>query len=204
MFVGCLHVPQVKLLLAAVDQLASDAIAMSSRLKQQLGSTGATTADIMTAAGTAAASAAAQMALERGQEAGSTSAAASKAAAVLVETAGLVSPAARLQDVPATATKEPEANSSPTGQPSQHQHHQPRHQARSTPKAPAATTPSGRRQQQQEAAAAVASAQAASRAAAELHTLQVLLSLPYAEIICFADVWDAGDPDMAATSSGHR
>jgi hypothetical protein len=179
---------QVKLMMAAADQLAADALATSSRLKREAGGAQATTAEVMSAAGAAAASAAAHMVLEAGQEGGGSSAAASKAATALVETAGLVAPPARLPDLPEAAAEQHAPSSR-----SPMLHHQ--------------TTPTPRRRQQQETAAADTSARAASRAAAGINTLQVLVSLPYAEVLCFADTQEgssSSSADMAAASSGHR
>jgi hypothetical protein len=52
-------------------------------------------------------------------------------------------------------------------------------------------------------------AKAASRVAAELSSMQVLLLLPYAEVLCFADTTDTTDSSSSSgaaqgNNSGHR
>lgn len=198
---------QVKLLLAAIDQLAADSVVMSDRLRQRAGGFGATTADVVRAAGQAAGSAAAQIALDQGQEAGSAPAAASKAATVLLEAAGVVAPGAEFQDLPPAENSSSSyeaavrpgqqhtssSSSGPPPQPSQQAlHTQQRQQQRSS--SPEAAESQGH------------SSRRASRVAAELSSMQILLVLPYAEVICFADVLedDSSGDDGASSSSGHR
>jgi hypothetical protein len=192
---------QVKLLLAAVDQLAADGLAMSARLRERAGGAGATTADVVRAAGQAAGAAAAQVALEQGVEAGSAPAAASKAATVLLEAAGVVAPTAQLQELPADsaapAQTAGQAGPSSSKRASAESQRQQQHQQGSSQQ---------RRQQQREDAEAQGkSAVAASRAAAELSSMQILVVLPYAEVICFADVEDSSSTaGVADSASGHR
>lgn len=181
---------QVKLLHAAVDQLAADGVAMFDRLKRQAGGPDATTADVMRAAGQAAGAAAAQLAMEHGQEAGGGSAAAAKAATVLLEAAGVMAPGAQLQDLPPAADSAAGASSQPSSSRAASQQ-QRVHTAQ-------------QQQQQEPPGASGTRADTAGRAAAELSSMQVLVLLPYAEVICFADVLDSSDPDMATSRTGHR
>jgi len=177
----------------AVDQLAADAVAMSSRLRQKAGGADASTADVVRAAGQAAGAAAAQLALEQGQEAGSAPAAASKAAAVLLEAAGVVVPHAQLQDLP----PDEQSTAGPSGQHSSH--------SSSRQEVPAAgQSPSVQQHEREQQKPGVAHASTASRVAAELSSMQVLLVLPFAEVLCFADVLDSSSANMSSTSSGHR
>jgi hypothetical protein len=182
--------PQVKLLLAAVDQLAADGLAMSCRLRQRAGGAGATTGDVVRAAGQAAGAAAAQLALEQGQESGSAPAAASKAATVLLEAAGMVAPGAQLQELePDAADGRPASTPAAAGQ--------------QQPSAGQSYT-SRQQQQQQDQEHMQRQAHDAGRLAAELSSMQVLVVLPYAEVLCFADAWDSSGAAAGAGSDGHR
>lgn len=192
---------QVTLLLAAVDQLAADGLVMSNQLRQRAGGADATTADVIRAAGQAAGAAAAQVALEQGQEAGSAPAAAAKAATVLLEAAGLMAPGAQLQelDVPAAAinaapgtpatgrhSRQPSA-----GQPRQLQQQQQRRQQQLE-------------QEDERSRQKVQHAREASRVAAELSSMQILVVLPYTEVLCFADVADNSSVGLTGSRDGHR
>lgn len=184
--------PQVKLLLAAVDQLAADGLAMSQRLRQRAGGAAATTADVVRAAGQVAGAAAAQMALEQGQEAGGAPAAASKAATVLLEAAGMVAPGAQLQDLEPDAADGRPASTPAVGR---HSGQQP---------AAGQSFTSQLQQQQQDQEHTQRQAHDVGRLAAELSSMQVLVVLPYAEVLCFADVWDSSSTGAAVGSEGHR
>jgi hypothetical protein len=47
-------------------------------------------------------------------------------------------------------------------------------------------------------------AREASRMAAELSSMQILVVLPYAEVLCFADVADSSSAGLTGSSDGHR
>lgn len=191
---------QVKLLLAAIDQLAADGLAMSSRLRQRAGGADATTADVVRAAGQAAGAAAAQIALEQGQEAGSAPAAAAKAATVLLEAAGVMAPGAQLQELEGSTA----ANSTALGVPGTGRHSrqpsagQSQQQEQQQRRRQLEQGDEGVRQRAQQA-------HEASRVAAELSSMQILVVLPYAEVLCFADVGDSSSSaGITGSSDGHR
>jgi type IV secretory pathway VirB10-like protein len=196
--------PQVKLLLAAVDQLAADGLAMSARLRERAGGAGATTGDVVRAAGQAAGAAAAQFAFEQGLEAGSAPAAASKAATVLLGAAGVVAPGAQLQELPAdtAAAAHAAGQAGPSSWQPQADTQQQRQQQQQQQQQQGSLQQ--RRQQSEEAEAQSKSAKAASRVAAELSSMQILVGLPYAEVICFADVGDSSCAGVAGSAAGHR
>lgn len=203
-FLCCVHASlQVKLLLAAVDQLATDWLAMSGSLRKRAGGAGATTADVMRVAAQAAGAAAAQMAIEHGQESGSSAAAASKAATVLLEAAGVVAPGAQLQELqPSSAAGD--------GQPAvlQPRQHGGGSSSSQHPRAgrPAAadSQQQQRQQEEEEQRHAATRAKEAGRVAAELSSMQILVVLPSVELLCFADVANGSSASMAGSSQGHR
>lgn len=196
---------QVKLLLAAVDQLAADGLAMSASLRQRAGGAGATTADVVRVAVQAAGAAAAQTALEHGQESGSSAAAASKAATVLLEAAGVVAPGAhlrQLQQPPGAAADSQPAVLQPRQQGGSSSSV---HPAAGRPEAPASQQQRQHDQQREEEQRHAATrAKEASRVAAELSSMQLLVVLPSVELLCFADVADGSSTSMAGSSEGHR
>lgn len=168
--------------MAAIDQLAADSVALSDQLRQRAGA-GASTGSVFRAAAQAAGAAAAQLALQEGQEVGSAPAAASKAAAVLLEAAGVVAPSAQYHDLLQT-NKDTAAQTQAV--PDIQQPHRIEQQ----------------KQHRQQTGAT--SADAASRLAAELSCMQVLLVMPYTELICFVDLEESSAAAGVPVISGHR